>query len=184
MSDTGAAQRWQRLPARAAPFAVGFHHRDFSSDLRIGCTSEERWEIIKHSTEVVLDDEGLLNHQWWKEAIWERKRRQIFLSTEGVHFQKHRDVTVSQPKIYLKWVLSLPKKITAGTIAEAPCYSAEVVSASFLITINCVLRWKLSWAFISSFQRTIIFCNLWQIEKNSAAAWKVSDLSSVAYLTW
>lgn len=46
-----------------APFAVGFHHRDFSSDSRTGCTSEERWEIIKDSTEVVLDDEGLLNHQ-------------------------------------------------------------------------------------------------------------------------
>lgn len=114
-----------------AQFAVGFHHRDFSSDSRTGCTSEERWEIVKHSSEVVLDGEGLLNHQWWKEAIWEGKRGQIFLSTEGVHFQKHRDVTVSQPKIYLKCVLSLPKKITAGTTAEVPCYIAEVASASF-----------------------------------------------------
>lgn len=119
-----------------------------------------------------------------RKQFGKEKRGQISLSTEGVHFQKHRDVTVSQPKIYLKWALSLPKEITAGTVAEVPCYSAEVASASFLITINCVLRWKRSWAFISSFQCTIIFCNLWQIEKNSTAAWKVSDLSSVAYLTW
>lgn len=71
-----------------APSAVSFQHRDFSSDSRTGCTSEERWEIIKHSTEVGLDDEGLLNHQRWKEAIWEGKKRTDFLKYRGSTLSK------------------------------------------------------------------------------------------------
>lgn len=60
LSDGSTFLQGQQLKA---PFAVGFCREDFSSDLRAGCTSEERWEIIKDSAEVVLDDEGLLKHQ-------------------------------------------------------------------------------------------------------------------------